>query len=186
MPELPEPRKASWDEARALGHPLRLRLMELLRLGPSTASRLARELGESSGATSYHLRALARVGLVEDDPGRSGGRERWWRRREDFLLIAFGPDHPEGRALVAKKWAHASRTDDEALRRFVEREAELELEWRTEAFVGNWPLFLTPEEAEALNRRVFDLVREATREAADRPENARRVLVSYRLTPWLG
>src|SRR4051812_14770407 len=51
---------------RALAHPLRNRLLGLLRLdGPATASRLARVVGESSGATSYHLRQLAAYGFVE-------------------------------------------------------------------------------------------------------------------------
>jgi DNA-binding transcriptional ArsR family regulator len=185
VPELSEPRKATWTEARALAHPLRLRLIELLRIAPSTASRLARELGESSGATSYHLRVLARVGLIEDDPEHSGGRERWWRRRDDFLLIAFDPDDPEGRALEAKKWAHAAETDDQALRRFVAGEPDLERSWRAPGFVGNWHLYLSPEEAAAFNRRLFALVREASKQPAERAPDARRVLVSYRLLPWI-
>jgi DNA-binding transcriptional ArsR family regulator len=42
---------------RALSHPVRLRMLGLLRSeGPSTASRLAERLGLNSGATSYHLR----------------------------------------------------------------------------------------------------------------------------------
>ena len=38
-----------------------------------------RRLGESSGSTSYHLRRLAAFGFVEEVPGQSPGRERWWR-----------------------------------------------------------------------------------------------------------
>ena len=53
---------------RALSHPLRVRLLDLLRFdGPSTATLLARRVGESSGATSYHLRQLARHGFIEED-----------------------------------------------------------------------------------------------------------------------
>src|SRR5688572_12890701 len=64
---------------RGIAHPLRLRLLSLLREdGPSTATRLAERTGESSGSTSYHLRQLAQYGFVEDDT-RPGGRERWWR-----------------------------------------------------------------------------------------------------------
>jgi DNA-binding transcriptional ArsR family regulator len=45
---------------RGLAHPLRVRLLGLLRSdGSSTATRLAERLGQSSGATSYHLRQLA-------------------------------------------------------------------------------------------------------------------------------
>ena len=64
---------------RVLAHPLRSRLLTALRMdGPATATALARSLGTNTGATSYHLRKLASVGLVaETDEGR--GRERWWR-----------------------------------------------------------------------------------------------------------
>jgi DNA-binding transcriptional ArsR family regulator len=66
---------------QGLAHPLRVRLCDELNLhGPATATQLATRLGESSGATSYHLRQLERYGFVEEDPGRGSGRERWWRR----------------------------------------------------------------------------------------------------------
>ena len=64
----------------ALAHPLRWRLLALLRAdGPATATRLAERVQESSGLTSYHLRKLAEVGLVEEDRDRGTRRERWWR-----------------------------------------------------------------------------------------------------------
>ena len=60
----------------ALAHPLRNRLLGLLRLeGPSTATRV----GESSGSTSHHLRQLAADGFVEEVPGQGAGR--WWQAR---------------------------------------------------------------------------------------------------------
>jgi DNA-binding transcriptional ArsR family regulator len=66
---------------KALGHPLRVQLLDLLaRYGEQTASGLAAQLGESSGSTSYHLRQLAKHGLVEEAPGHGSKRERWWRR----------------------------------------------------------------------------------------------------------
>jgi DNA-binding transcriptional ArsR family regulator len=65
---------------RALAHPLRGRLLGLLRLdGPSTSSRLAERVGESSGVTSYHLRQLAQHGFVVELPDLGTRRERWWR-----------------------------------------------------------------------------------------------------------
>ena len=185
MPELPEPRKATRAEARALAHPVRLRLIELLREGPSTASRLGRELGESSGSTSYHLRALARAGLIEDDPDGGRGRERMWRRREDFLVVDFDPADHEGQALEARMRADYVARDEEAFRRFTLREPDLDPGWRRNAFVGSWNMHLTPEEARAFSLRVTDLVREASRAHAERPPDARRVLVTYRLLPWV-
>lgn len=64
---------------KALAHPLRVRLYDLLSdRGPATASRLAGLVGESSGTTSYHLRFLARHGFIRDVAGRGTRRERWW------------------------------------------------------------------------------------------------------------
>src|SRR5947207_15410642 len=74
-------------QLRALAHPLRLQLLQVLHAeGPATASQLARRLGESSGATSYHLRALHRAGMVEEAEQRNG-RERWWNRAPARVVI---------------------------------------------------------------------------------------------------
>jgi len=68
------------DSIKGLAHPLRLRLLRLLREeGPSTATRLADRLGGNSGTTSYHLRQLAQYGFVAEDAGHGDSRERWWR-----------------------------------------------------------------------------------------------------------
>lgn len=68
-------------EMRALAHPLRLRLLGLLRVeGPATASMLAERVGEVPALASYHLRQLASHGFVEEAPELArNGRERWWR-----------------------------------------------------------------------------------------------------------
>lgn len=59
--------------------------------GSATATQLAERLGESSGATSYHLRQLEKFGFVEEDRGRGTGRERFWRRVPGGITI----DGPE-------------------------------------------------------------------------------------------
>jgi DNA-binding transcriptional ArsR family regulator len=65
---------------RALAHPLRVRLLGELRLrGAATASELGRRLGESSGATSYHLRQLQRFGFVAESDEQPSRRERVWQ-----------------------------------------------------------------------------------------------------------
>ncbi|GAB4058050.1 winged helix-turn-helix domain-containing protein [Catellatospora paridis] len=65
---------------RALAHPLRLDLLELLTAsGPATAAHCGRILGVPQANCSFHLRQLARYGFVEDaGPGRDQ-RERRWR-----------------------------------------------------------------------------------------------------------
>ena len=84
---------------RGIAHPLRMRLLDALRFGgPATASQLAQKLGESSGATSYHLRQLAAHGFVEDAPEHGKGRERWWKAAhrgltfDDSLLQDENPE----------------------------------------------------------------------------------------------
>src|SRR5690349_8545955 len=65
----------------ALAHPLRRRLMDVLRVyGPATASSLAERTDQHVGNVSHHIRALADVGLVEEAPELAKDRrERWWR-----------------------------------------------------------------------------------------------------------
>ena len=68
---------------RTLAHPLRSRLLAELRVhGRATGTELAAALGTHTGATSYHLRRLAEVGLVEDT-GTGTGRRRVWQAVED-------------------------------------------------------------------------------------------------------
>src|SRR5690348_14178912 len=70
---------------KALAQPRRQRMLQHLTVhGPATSATLARALGLNTGATSYHLRELARYGFVEEmaEAGRaelSAHRERWWR-----------------------------------------------------------------------------------------------------------
>ena len=68
-------------EMRALAHPLRLRLLGLLRVeGPATATALADAVGEQPALVSYHLRQLDAYNFVEEAPELArDGRERWWR-----------------------------------------------------------------------------------------------------------
>ena len=74
---------------RALAHPLRVEIYDILsQYGPQTASSLAARLGESSGSTSYHLRALAKHDLIREAEGRGSGRERWWERPPGSVTFA--------------------------------------------------------------------------------------------------
>jgi DNA-binding transcriptional ArsR family regulator len=80
---------------RALAHPTRLELVGLLRRrGPLTATQAAGLLGESSGSTSFHLRQLAKYGLVEE-AGGGEGRERPWQATAMFTGWPDVADTPE-------------------------------------------------------------------------------------------
>jgi DNA-binding transcriptional MocR family regulator len=80
----PEPAgRANGDQTaifRTLANPLRRRILSHLQQHQeANSTSLARALGESTGTTSYHLRKLAEQGFVAEIPGKSAGRERWWR-----------------------------------------------------------------------------------------------------------
>lgn len=71
---------------KALTHPLRVQILSVLQdEARATATTLAARLSETSGATSYHLRQLARRGLIEEVP--AAGRERWWRLAADGSAV---------------------------------------------------------------------------------------------------
>src|SRR5207248_116787 len=138
-------------ELRGLAHPLRLRILDLLGDEPATSSILARRLGESSGATSYHLRVLERAGWIEEDSERGSGRERWWRRAIlPPRLIPSGAEDPEGRALEATFWSMLVERDDALTQRFFDQLPELEQRWRETATILHWTVRLTDDEAVAL------------------------------------
>ena len=180
-------RTQSAARVRAAAHPIRLRLLELLREGPSTATQLARRLGESSGSTSYHLRVLARNGLVEDDDRHSGGRERWWRRAEERMtLVTTSPaDEPEFEAAVAKLREVFLERDERALTAFFASPPDDE-PWSAAAFVGGWTVYATADEVEELTRSLLETIDRLRRAPEDRPPGARRVYVTWRALPQPG
>ncbi len=138
---------------RALAHPLRMSLLAALRSdGPSTASRLADRLGESSGATSYHLRQLAGFGFVEEMPDEGTARERWWRalhrstrwNSEEFL------DEPGGREVVDELTDRIVAHQRRMLAAFAAEQDRVDDEWRAAASLNDWALHLSPARAREL------------------------------------
>lgn len=154
---------------RALAHPIRIRLLGLLRReGPLTASGAGRRIGESSGSASYHLRQLARWELVEEaDGGR--GRERPWRATALFTAWPNVSETPE--------LAEASETFARfVLARYVERleqwlgRRSLEPpEWQEAAAFGDSLLYLTVEELAQLRDTLHGLA-ESYLERVSQPE----------------
>jgi DNA-binding transcriptional ArsR family regulator len=179
-------KRASPEQMRAMVHPIRMRLIDALRTdGPSTATRLAGELGESSGSTSYHLRVLAEAGVIEEDGERGNARDRWWRLAGP-LFFPTDAKTPEERALeLSARTLHLER-DDEAVRRFLLASDELPTEWNAAAFTGSFALYLTADELLRFGLDFMARVAELQRSSEERPEGARRVMVALRAVPWLG
>jgi DNA-binding transcriptional ArsR family regulator len=65
---------------KVLANPLRQRILRILHgEGEATSTTLAKQLGVTTGGTSYNLRVLAEHGFVEEVPGKNNKHERWWR-----------------------------------------------------------------------------------------------------------
>jgi DNA-binding transcriptional ArsR family regulator len=155
---------------RALAHPLRLELLDLLRFeGPSTATLLARRTGESTGATSYHLRQLARYGYVEED--QAAGRERWWRYREHRPAVSgHGGDM---RRLVAELLSREAHAVD----RFLAEPSRM-ADWDQASFFQSRALRLTAAELDELRVEIERvLARYRVADADDPPADALPVRV---------
>ncbi|MHB1244719.1 MAG: ArsR/SmtB family transcription factor [Gaiellaceae bacterium] len=186
-PSLLPARSLGAREVRALAHPLRLRMLESLQDSPATASMLARELGESSGATSYHLRALAAAGLIVEDLDRRKGRERWWTRDPSRVgLISSAPaEDPEYDAAVAQLESTMIGRDEEALRRYIacREEGEHSDEWRETAFIGGWMVYATQDEVNELSEHVVRWLRARRKPEAEREPGTPLVYVTYRALP---
>ena len=80
---------------RTLGHPARVRILELLQDGEHSVGALQDALDLDSGGTSQHLGALRRIGLVES---RKEGTSVYYRAADSqvFALLEVG------RALIAR------------------------------------------------------------------------------------
>jgi DNA-binding transcriptional ArsR family regulator len=141
---------------RAMTHPLRLRLIETLtKDGPATASELARRLGESSGATSYHLRILAKYGFIEDDPERNRGRERWWRAADEGFEWSIDTDDAgliEADRVLGRQ---LSLEYQRWVQRWYSELADWDRPWRAAATASDRWFELTPDELRALNDEVL-------------------------------
>jgi hypothetical protein len=138
--------------------------------------------GETSGATSYHLRVLAKHGLIEEDVGRGNGRDRWWRRQEEMVLVPSSPAaEPEYEAAIARLQEVFLERDERAFQRFLANRPEDE--WMTAAFIGGWAVYATPEEVDEFSQKVVLLIDRLRRPEADRPEDAGLVYVTWRALP---
>lgn len=170
----PAPRVVHIDhrQIRVLAHPLRIRLLGALRVqGSATATMLAEQLDTNTGATSYHLRQLADVGLVAEDPDRGTGRQRWWRAAHEIseLEPTDFDDDPDARAALEWIQGHQLRLLTEQAQRWRAAQSEWSSEWRDAFGMGDAFLTLPADRLKALNDELWQVL-ERYREAADPAE----------------
>jgi predicted ArsR family transcriptional regulator len=138
---------------KAVTHPLRLRLYELLSvLGPSTVGTLAERCDAAPGQVSFHLRTLARHGFVEPASDHGGdGRQSWWRVVAGGIKFRLS-DLPHSAAEAAI---------DHLLRGHFERVAEYRadrdrygLAWRDAELGTDARLRMSPEELAEFEQEI--------------------------------
>jgi DNA-binding MarR family transcriptional regulator len=162
---------------RALAHPLRLQLLELLTTdGPATGSRLAELTGTSTASVSYHVAQLAKWGLVEPATDLVRGRERPWRATSRGVTwSARGDGSAE---FVAASRALREQFVEQrlaALTSYLRAEDSYDTTWQEAAWVGDDIGYLDPTELTELVERIKAVLSKYCSPDRDRSAQARRV-----------
>lgn len=172
---------------RALAHPVRLAILNRLRaVGPNTATGLSEHVGATPSVTSWHLRHLAKHGLVRDAENRGTGRERWWESAaRGFRFTAS--DEPASREASSALRSVIERAEGDLVASW-EREVQhqLELPWYAASGRANTTVLVTLEELVAIESAIEEMLapyvlRQDT-EVTEVPRGARTVrLLRYTL-----
>ncbi|WGW13580.1 winged helix-turn-helix domain-containing protein [Saxibacter everestensis] len=143
-------RDATAEEAKALAHPVRIRILQVLRGESKTNKEIAEVLGTTPGATLHHINLLADQGFIETQgvrAGRRGAREVPYSATGKTTILSFQENTPASmnvRSAILQSavdsYTAASETD-----RFGE---------------ASITLHLTPERLAELRRKLQDLVTE--------------------------
>ena len=146
---------------KALAHPLRMRIVaELRRRGPATATTLAARLGESSGATSYHLRSLARAGFVTELADRGTARERWWQASQE--MTSWQPEHfltdPDERAAAQWFSGYLARQAMGWIDRWIRARDTADPAWIAAADQSDYLLEMNPDQVRATLAEVHEVI----------------------------
>jgi DNA-binding transcriptional ArsR family regulator len=173
------------DVMRAMAHPARLKIIEYVMRGEgATATECAEICGLSPSATSYHLRALAKFGLIEEADSRGDGRERVWRSA--YRGVRFDAVSTDSAALggadIALSEAVLAR-QEQATRQFLRNAQHLTPEWDASVGLIQTTPDLTAAEAAALLQRISALIDEYRTDDREPAADARRTYVMVRIFP---
>lgn len=163
---------------RALAHPLRIRLLELVAVhGPITAARCAEFVDQSPSNCSFHLRTLAEHGYIERTPGKTA-RDRPWQIVDVNQNWAREPEEPKARAAttalsdVFQEWEFSRIREG--------RHLPVPEAWQGHLMEAGATLFLTPDEASSFAeeyRRLIEPYIPRITDPAARPDESAPVRV---------
>ncbi|WP_086819683.1 winged helix-turn-helix domain-containing protein [Allokutzneria sp. NRRL B-24872] len=155
-----ERREITADEAKAMSHPLRLRVLRLCRQREMTNKQLAERLGRDPGTVLHHVRHLVKAGFLEQAPvrtGESGALEKPYRCATNTWWLSAPPDDVGGtaQAPIAAFQEELAEAGPESVRTYA-----------------RFMLHLSQEQVEELDRRicaVLDEYIETDDERLDQP-----------------
>ncbi|MGA5298673.1 helix-turn-helix domain-containing protein [Nucisporomicrobium flavum] len=167
---------------RAYAHPLRLSLIGLLRRnGPMTATQCAAALDENVPNCSFHLRQLAKYGLVERAPA-ADGRERPWQATAGSTSWTDDSDDPEAKAAADQLNAAILRQYMRRAEAYLAVRGDETAEWRAAAGFGDDMIYVTTRQLTALTEQVEALLA-PYRDRAARAEGSRPVSIVQMAIP---
>jgi DNA-binding transcriptional ArsR family regulator len=161
---------------RALSHPLRLSLLEeLASSGQATATELAERVGESPANCSWHLRQLARYGLIEEAGGGTGRQRPWkWVAQSLGVADAGEDDEPEfSHALEALMEVLMSR-EFEAWQAWRASRHTVPKPWLDASFGTHGLNWLTADELAAFKRACEEVIDRHIMSRVDRADPTHR------------
>ncbi|MGV9193572.1 helix-turn-helix domain-containing protein [Microbacterium sp. MC2] len=160
---------------RALAHPLRIRLFDLLNDHDElTASECAQLVGESPASCSFHLRMLEKYGFIERAAAR--GREKPWRLSAPSWDMRPEAGQPASLTAVAEIALLGLDLDAARIRAYFERIGAEPDEWVQASTFTRSTFWATAEELAELSRdlqQITDRFAGRHRDPSLRPEGAR-------------
>jgi DNA-binding transcriptional ArsR family regulator len=173
------------ERVRALAHPIRLALLELLENGAErTATQCAEAIGESVASCSFHLRILAKYGFIV--PGERRGREKPWRSVDRRRTAAPDFDDPASVRAVGALAELTLLRETERISAFLANIHRLPPEYRESVGLLKSTFWATPDELAGVYRALNDLLDRFTErwEQPDlRPDGARKATLFAALNP---
>ena len=161
---------------RALTHPLRLALLDVLDgAGQATATECAAATGESVASCSYHLRILAKHGYIE--PGEQAGRDKPWKPVAHSRAQSIDHNLPGSRHAVVALAGLELERQFQRLRAWAGRASDLPAEELDLSVVSSTQFYATPQEIKQFRADLLELSRRFEGRVADpslRPHGAQK------------
>jgi Helix-turn-helix domain len=195
--ESPRPERPAdtWDEPlkltdpkamRALAHPVRMALLDLLGVaGTLTATQASEILGESPANCAFHLRTLAKYGFAREAGGGRGRERPWTRTRRVISISSAQQDNPQtALAPGALGSVYFERWVERARRVFGSRERLPG--WERATQMNRSAVFLTPEETVQVGREIQEIIdryQGRERDLSQRPAGGMPVEVALFTSP---